>query len=65
MMWTNYPATSAIVDAAIENGDDVFKMSSPEFVALYKKAQRVYKSEGGINELSKKSVQVNNASDLL
>jgi hypothetical protein len=65
MMWMNYPLTSAVVDAAAETGEDVFKMSSPEFLTLYKKATKLYKAEGGVGELSKKSVQVNNASDLL
>lgn len=52
-MWTNFPLTAAVVDAAAEHGEGVFKMSSPEFNILYKKATKLYKAEGGTSELSK------------
>lgn len=64
-MWTNYPQTAAVVDDAAQHGDDVFKTSSPEFNTLFKRATKLYKAEGGVGELSKKSVQVNNASEVL
>jgi hypothetical protein len=53
MMWTNFPLMAAVVDAAAEHGEGVFKMSSPEFNILYKKATKLYKAEGGTGELSK------------